>query len=107
MRTNTKIVSNMIQEHIKEYYTVEELREQVKALQYPRATQLFSFTPSIYYVLDEMVQGGCFLIYYEDVKNFLNELGINPNGKEYDDVKSWDLYKHLIAREGAKLCDIK
>ena len=95
MRTNTKIVSNKIQEHILEYYTIEELKEQVK---------VFDYLPTTYHALIEMVQGGCFLIYYEDVKNFLNGLGINPTNKEYDDLKSWDLYKHLIAREGVKLC---
>ena len=95
MRTNNKIVSNKIQEHIKEYYTIEELKEQVK---------VFDYLPTTYHALVEMVQGGCFLVYCEDVKNFLNGLGINPTNKEYDDQKSWDLYKHLIAREGAKLC---
>ena len=105
MRTNTKIVSNKIQEHIKEYYTIEGLKEQVKALQYTRQGNRFTFTPSIYYVLEEMVQGGCFLIYYQDVQDFLNGLGINPTYKEYTDEQSWDLYKHLIAREGAKLCE--
>lgn len=95
MRTNTKIVSNKIQEHIKEYYTIEELKEQVK---------VFDYLPTTYHAIIELVQGGCFLIYNEDVKDFLNGLGINPEGKKYAPEKSWDLYKHLIAREGEKLC---
>ena len=105
MRTNTKIVSNKIQEHIKEYYTIEELKEQVKALQTPREYKCFTHTASIYEALVEMVEGGCFLVYNSDVQEFLNSLGINPEGKEYDVQKSWDLYKHLIVREGAKLCE--
>lgn len=94
MRTNCKQVSMMIQKHINEYYTVEELKEQVS---------VFTYLPTTYHAIIEMVQGGCFLIYYEEVKDFLNSLGINPSNKEYDDQKSWDLYKHLIAREGVKM----
>ena len=95
MRTNTKIVSNKIQKHILEYYTINELKEQVK---------VFDNLPTTYHALQEMVQSGCFLIYYQDVQDFLNGLGINPEGKEYPNEKSWELYKHLIAREGEKLC---
>ena len=40
-----------------------------------------------------------FHISHYDVKNYLNDLGINPEGKEYDSDKSLHLYHYLIFRE--------
>lgn len=105
MTTNNKVVKEMIQKHILEYQTINELRENVKALQYPRKYNNFVSTPSQYDTIVEMVQGGMFLIYNVDIKDFINSLGINPSGKEYDTQKTWDLYKHLIAREGVRLLE--
>lgn len=95
MRTTNKEIVNKIREHILDFYNLEELKENIKGLDY--------VSPSIYHRASYMVQGGCFLCYYSDVKDFLNSLGINPNNKEYSDDKSWELYKHLIAREVEKM----
>ena len=91
MRTNTKEVKNRIREHILDFYTMEELKSNIEGLDYVGYTT--------YAKAQYMVQGGCFLVYYVNIKDFLNGLGINPNNKEYSDEKSWELYKHLIARE--------
>ena len=40
-----------------------------------------------------------FHIYFDDIKEFLNGLGINPEFKEYPDEKSLKLYHYLIFRE--------
>ena len=43
-----------------------------------------------------------FEFYYEDIKNFLNGLGINPEGKEYSDDQSAKMYHYLIYSEMTK-----
>lgn len=96
MRTNCKEVQDKIKEHILEYYTVEELRDNADALKYGGVC-------TYYHAIKNMAQNGDFLIYYTEVSDFLNGLGINPTGKEYDNEKSWELYKHLVALNGKKL----
>lgn len=95
MRTTNKEVVNKIREHILEFYNLEDLRAEIEGLDY--------ISDYYYHRAKYMVQGGCFLCYYHNVKEFLNSLGINPTNKEYSDDKSWELYKHLIAREVEKL----
>lgn len=41
--------------------------------------------------------------YRKDVIEFLETLVINPKGKEFTNEESWELYKHLVARDGNKL----
>ena len=96
MKTNCKVVKDRIREHIKEYYTPEELKIQVDAIK----SWMY---PTTYHILKYMANSGCFLIYNDSVVNFLNSLGINPDNKVYDTSKSWDLYCHLIARDGELL----
>lgn len=96
MKTNCKAVKDKIREHIKNYYTPEELKNQVEAI------KCVTY-PTTYHALKHMVNGGCFLIYNNEVQNFLNNLGINPEGNVYDACKSWELYCHLIARDGELL----
>lgn len=38
-------------------------------------------------------------IYHDDVKEKLNNFGINPTGKKYTNEQSWNLYRYLIYRE--------
>lgn len=95
MRTNTNIVRKKIQKHIKEYYTKKELKEQIDHMRHGSKT--------VYNLGIDMVQGGSFLIYYEEVKDFLNGLGINPNNKEYENEESWKLYCRLIATNITKI----
>lgn len=40
-----------------------------------------------------------FFYYYGDIKDFLNSLGINSQGKEYTDEQSAKLYHYLIYKE--------
>lgn len=95
MRTTNKEIVNKIREHILDFYNLDELRENIEGLDY--------ISDYEYHRAKYMVQGGSFLCYYSDIKDFLNSLGINPTNKEYDDTKSWELYKHLIAREVEKM----
>ena len=97
LKTNSNEVRKAVQEHILKYYTIEELKNQ---LDYMSGGH---YQHTIYRSAYSMVQGGCFLIYYEDIKDFLNSLGINPENKEYADEKSWELYKHLVAINAERL----
>ena len=40
-----------------------------------------------------------FHYYFDDIKNYLNSLGINPERKEFSDDKSLKLYHLLIYKE--------
>ena len=97
MKSNCKEVQDKVKDHILSYYDIDDLKNEVNGL-------LTWYRPNTkYHALQYMVQGGCFLIYYTEIKDFLNGLGINPQNKEYSDEKSWELYKHLIALNGEKL----
>ena len=100
MNTNCKAVKTAIRAHIQEFYTPEELANEVQNLRKYDNTRRF---PTNYHAVKYMVEGGCFLCYYYDVQNFLNSLGINPENKEYSAEKSWNLYCHLIARDSELL----
>ena len=103
MKTNTKIVSSKVKVHIMGFYD-----DDIKTFENDmKAVFGMNETPTVYHAIAYMVQGGSFLIYYSEVKDFLNGLGINPENKEYSDEKSWELYKHLIALNGEKLLKVK
>jgi len=97
MRTNTKEVSQKIQEHILDYYEgdKEQFIHDVDAVKYGYMGNLQA--------LEVLVESGVPLTYDSDIVEFLNGLGINPENKEYPIQKSRDLYKNLIVREGVKL----
>ena len=92
MRTNCKQIKDAIRAHILEYYSAEELAAQVNGIK-------CHVYPTNYHAIYHMVEGGCFLIYNNDIAAFLNGLGINPTNKEYDPIDSFKLYCHLIARD--------
>lgn len=98
--TNRKEIIEKNQKHILSYYSKSSFVSQVDYIicrQYP--------TP--YHAIKHMVEGGCFLIYFDDVVKYLTKkLGLpsrDSRGKQYDEYKSWELYCHLIARDGEKL----
>ena len=96
MRTNTTEVKNKIKEHIREHYeNLQDMKNDTKSFDYLNTDD--------YHKIEKLVEGGCFLCYHNDVKNFLDSLGINPSGKEYTNEKSWTLYTHLIALNGSGL----
>lgn len=97
MRSNTKQVRDLVKQHVLSQIDndIEGLKANLKAVSYS--------SPTIYGQAKYLVDGGSFLVYNWDVKEFLDTLDINPNGKEYTDQASWDLYKHLVASEIEKL----
>lgn len=114
MRTTAKPVVEAIRKHIMDeferqavdntYYKEPDEPEQtaiemlVGQIDYMKHNDRTTYQTAI-----DWVEGGSLLIYHYEVKDFLNDLGINPTGKEYSDEKSWKLYCHLVAREMTKL----
>lgn len=50
-----------------------------------------------------MVEGGFFLIYYKDIRAFLNRIGYTKTQlSKMSDNKVQDLYTHLLIRDGER-----
>ena len=98
--TNKKEIIEKNKKHILKFYTKKGFKEQIEYMIHPRC-------PSPYHAVKEMASGGCFLIYNGDIVKYLTKtLGLpsrDARGKEYDDMKSFELYCHLLARDGEKL----
>lgn len=111
-RTNSKHVKELVKKHIfkcvfdyedNEFKAFDELKKFVKSefnrvTNYPYNLRKF---PNEQERFSDYLSGlpFNFLFYYFDIKDFLNGLGINPEGKEYSNKKSLKLYHHLIYRE--------
>jgi len=112
MKTNSKEVREKIRKHIlecvtdseeKTYKTFEEAKkrlwdefqrvtgDEITRRNYPNTQDRFK----------SYMQGIPFRFEYAyfEIKTFLNNLGINPTGKEYSPEKSETLYYNLIFRE--------
>lgn len=102
LRTNSKEVRSKVKEHIiNSYDDITDLYANLDNLVDNR--QVFS----IYQAGKKLTEDGAFLVYYNQVQDFLNGLGINAENKEYSDEKSWKLYVHLMASECEKLYNNK
>jgi len=80
----------------KPYGPLEMLIEQIDAMQYGGR--------SVYQTALDYVEGGSYLVYYQDVQEYLKGLlQWQAGDPEYSDDKAWRLYCHLIARTMSKL----
>lgn len=62
-----------------------------------------SYGPTVYARVKKMVDGGFFLAYYSDIREFLHKIGYTKAQLEkMSNDKVWDLYKHLLARDGER-----
>ena len=92
--SNRKEVSNNIQAHILDYYdSPKDFIQQMEAMG----------TSNMWKAGEEIAKGGSYLIYNGDMSDFLNELKINPKGKNFSEDKAFDMYTSLIGRESARL----
>lgn len=98
MRSNSKQVRELVKAHILD--TIESLDILKADL---KAVSGMPNTMTVYHQAKYLVDGGSFLVYHYDVNEFLKTLNLNGSNKKYDDMKSWELYKHLIASEVEKL----
>lgn len=105
-----KRVITLNKQHILEYMSKRDFIDIVNAkLQCNyvtdyRQTPPSNVHPTVYNAIIEMVFDGDFLMYNEDIQDYLNNvLKINPQNKEYTGERSTALYASLLARDGEKL----
>ena len=101
MRTTNKTVVNQLREHVLSHFEYETDDDVTKfsPIQALKSQVDYMQGLSAYHTGLDLVDGGKFLIYYTEINEFLNGLGINNNRELFSDVKSWKQYRHLIARE--------
>lgn len=95
-RSNSKQVIEKVRSHIQDFYNYDNLIGDIEAIKHP--------FDSIYLSAKRLVEGGCFLIYHTDVREFLEGLHLNNKSeKDFSDYDCWEMYKHLLAREVNKI----
>ena len=91
--TETKERTELIESHIMEFFdTEEELIETIKANMFGNKT--------VKQACYEVVQGGCLLVYYNTVNDFLKELNCQLSD---NDETNWSMYKKLVVNRMEKM----
>lgn len=104
MKSTTNEVKWKINKHIYSFFGQDQGWESDDRLvNLKKQLKSFDYMPTNYAKGKYMAEGGTFLIYTADMVEFLNSLGINPEGKEYPDHKVFEQYCHLIGRQVAEL----
>lgn len=94
--SNRKEVSENIQAHILDYYDKpEDFIQQMDNMN----------EPTMWHAGEKLAKGGSYMIYYDEQRDFLNSLKINPKNKEFSDDRVFQTYTSLVGRESAKLYD--
>ena len=97
IRSTSLQVIKGLHSHILDYYNLEELTSQVTNLKCP-------YYPTLYKCAFHIVEGGCFLIYNEDIQNFLSDL-LQSDKTKYTENQSFEMYCHLLSREIVKIIE--
>ena len=95
--TNNKKTIEKIKNHILNYFSIDELKAEVKNLKGWGGI----YTDS--QALEKMVEGGCFLVYFSDVREILKDWLENLYNDKIEDSKAWDFYKVKIGLIGSRL----
>lgn len=95
LKTNSKQVREQVLGHILNDATVHEVKSNIIA-------GFGHLNQPIYKMAYQWVEDGNQLVYDYQKEEFLNSLGINPEGKKYPTEKVRHLYAHLIANEISK-----
>ncbi len=103
--SNRKEVSDNIQAHILDYYSSDFTGEDIPATEAFVNQMDYMRAPNMWKAGEEIASGGSYLIYTDDMRKFLDDLKINPSGKEFSDDRVFETYKSLVGRESAKLYD--
>ena len=91
--TETKERTELIESHIMEFFDTEkELIEAIKANMFGNRT--------VKQACYEVVQGGCLLVYYNTVNDFLKELNCQLSD---NDETNWSMYKKLVVNRMEKM----
>ena len=106
LKTNSKQVKEALKAHVLEHFTkdygwdsddtIANLKDQMKA---------FDYLPTAYAGGVEMAQGGTFLVYYGEQREFLENLleQTEDESNKYSNDKVFKTYVHLVARQIAEL----
>ncbi len=103
-KSTRKEVKNKIQQHILEHFTKDYGYEGdqedafVSQMDYMRERNENTWQTG-----KRFAEGGSLLVYTEDMRNFLDDLKINPKGKKFSDEKVFQTYTNLIGREAEDL----
>lgn len=103
MNTNCKSVREAMKSHVISFFEADN-DNAIVALCDQAKSMIYRNLPTLYKVGVHMAEGGSFLIYHQEVKDYLNSLGINPLNKEFSDVESWALYCHLCGLAVERVC---
>ena len=95
--SNNKKTIEKIKNHILSFYTSEELKNEIKNL------KGWGGVYTDYQALQKMVEGGCFLVYFQDVREILKDWLENLYNDKIEDSKAWDFYKNKMAIIGSRL----
>ena len=110
LRTTSKLVTDALKAHVLANFlpinygsdpdttsALDNLREQIDAMQYGGR--------SVYQTALDYVEGGSFIVYYGDCREFLKLIleQSDEEAQRYSDDKVWRQYCHLIARTMANL----
>lgn len=92
--TETKERTELIEEHIMESFDndMDALIETIKANMFGNRT--------VKQACYEVVQGGCLLVYYNTVNDFLKELNCQLSD---NDETNWSMYKKLVVNRMEKM----
>lgn len=101
--SNRKEVSENIQAHILDYYGEDFTGENIPATEAFVSQMDYMRAPTMWKAGEEIASGGSYLIYTEDMRKFLDDLKINPKGKEFSDDRVFQTYTSLVGRESERL----
>lgn len=95
-RTNAPEVHELIKTHILDYYTIEDLKREVKNLIHPKGPKTGREA------LKKLCDGACLMFTHNDINNFIERLNLKLviRTKNMSDHAKWELYKTLIAQHG-------
>ena len=98
LKTNSKKVMEAMKKEVLSFYNLEDLKNDLKAVRCPNQCN------TIYHCGCRLVESGCFRVYNNDINGFLLDV-LEETEEEADKYfdKSFDLYKHLIAKAIEKL----
>ena len=103
--SNRKEVSENIQAHILEYYSEDYTGEKISPSEAFVRQMDAMREPTMWKAGQRIAEGGSYLVYNQDMADFLDSLKINPKGKKFSEDKAFDVYTNLVGRESAKLYD--
>lgn len=100
MKANSKEVKTKVFNHIIELVEEWDNADTIKNKVIDQIDYMKNTGEDIYQACIRLVQGGAFLIYDEDIREFIDSLELNNNSnKKFDNMQIFNMYCMLLARE--------